>query len=194
MAHPPHPRCPKCGKMLFKSMAPKSVKKSDPWAYCRNKDCSSTGLDLSALIDQAAFGVISKASSRLKAKPSAEPEKAAAKRELAEPVSKAKSKPKLPPLPKVSKHERAKALGKAHRAVMGKKLADELDKKTEPEQVTRARDHIRRALALNGEHSKAVVGLTLTILAQEMGGHDIANRLIDEFKLGEQFGIEKRRA
>ena len=43
-AHPPHPRCPKCGKAMYKTMVKgKAVAKTDPWAYCRNQDCELYG-------------------------------------------------------------------------------------------------------------------------------------------------------
>lgn len=47
-AHPPHPKCPACSRALYKSMLPKAVKKTDPWAFCRNAACSRHGEDQSA--------------------------------------------------------------------------------------------------------------------------------------------------
>lgn len=44
--HPAHPKCPKCTKAMYKTMEKgKAVKKSDPWAFCRNKDCELYGKD-----------------------------------------------------------------------------------------------------------------------------------------------------
>lgn len=63
---------------------------------------------------------------------------------------------------------------------------------SEAEAVKRARARIREALNVNGAYTKAAVGLTLTLVAQELGDNDIANNLIDEFNLTESFGIEKR--
>lgn len=38
--HQKHPKCPKCGKALYKSPIKGSpVKKSDPYAFCRNEKC-----------------------------------------------------------------------------------------------------------------------------------------------------------
>lgn len=47
MAHPKHPPCPGCGKSLFKSFAPRAVKKTDPWDFCRNTKggCGLAGPD-----------------------------------------------------------------------------------------------------------------------------------------------------
>ncbi|MBI5495548.1 MAG: hypothetical protein HY904_11030 [Deltaproteobacteria bacterium] len=47
-AHPKHPPCPRCGRALYKSMTPKAVKKSDPWAWCRNPACAAHNVDQSA--------------------------------------------------------------------------------------------------------------------------------------------------
>jgi len=61
-SHPPHPRCPECGKAMYKTMVKgASVKKSEPWAYCRNESCSKYGVDQSGVIDQTALPVKVKA-------------------------------------------------------------------------------------------------------------------------------------
>lgn len=40
--HPKHPPCPSCSRALYKSpVKGAAVKKSDPWAFCRNKKCAS---------------------------------------------------------------------------------------------------------------------------------------------------------
>lgn len=42
--HPKHPPCPECGRAMYKTMTVgKAVKKDDPWAFCRNKDCGLFG-------------------------------------------------------------------------------------------------------------------------------------------------------
>lgn len=45
--HPPHPKCPACGKAVYKSLEPAAVKRTDPWSWCRNRDCENFGRDLS---------------------------------------------------------------------------------------------------------------------------------------------------
>ena len=46
--HTAHPKCPKCGKALYKAKDKgKQVKKDDPWAYCRNGKCELCGVDQS---------------------------------------------------------------------------------------------------------------------------------------------------
>lgn len=43
MSHPKHPRCD-CGKSLYKAFQKgKPVKKTDPWAFCRNASCALSG-------------------------------------------------------------------------------------------------------------------------------------------------------
>ena len=46
-AHPPHPKCPECGKAMYKAMYGRAVKKEDAWAFCRNPSCSLCGKDQS---------------------------------------------------------------------------------------------------------------------------------------------------
>jgi len=46
-AHPPHPKCPECGKAMYKAMYGRAVKKGDAWAFCRNPNCSLHGKDQS---------------------------------------------------------------------------------------------------------------------------------------------------
>lgn len=160
--HPKHPRCPKCGKMMFKRMDAGRVRKTEPWAFCRNEKCERYGANqakdeaLRELNKQIA------ASGKTKTKPKASPELKKAFKTL---LPKSKPKPEKPTAPL---------------------------KKAEPEAIQKARLRIREALAINGTYSKAVIGLTLTIIAQEMKSHDFANRLIDEFDLAKVYGIEKQ--
>jgi hypothetical protein len=39
-SHPAHPKCPCCGKPMFKSMKAGKVFKHDAWAFCRNMECA----------------------------------------------------------------------------------------------------------------------------------------------------------
>jgi len=157
---PKHPPCPKCGKILFKRMDPGSVRKTAPWAYCRNEMCERYGANQSK--DEALREVNNQVASSGKPKPKGSPELKKALKTLL---------PKPKPKPKASTAEPVK---------------------TEPEAIQKARLRIREALAINGTYSKAVIGLTLTIIAQEMKSHDFANRLIDEFDLAKVYGIEKQ--
>jgi len=61
----------------------------------------------------------------------------------------------------------------------------------EHEAVTKARARIRQTLGGNGAYAHSMIGLTLTVMAQEIGNKSIANQLIDEYKLTELFGITK---
>lgn len=46
--HPVHPKCPSCKKAMYKTMEKgKVVKKTDPWAFCRNEKCELHGKDQS---------------------------------------------------------------------------------------------------------------------------------------------------
>lgn len=109
------------------------------------------------------------------------------------------SAPKVAPLKLVKPLAKLPAASKAPPPAPGnpfKEMAESLAKAKkpaeEPEEIKRARARIKAALAVNGTYTKAVVGLTLTIVAQELGDKEIADRLIDEFKLTETYGIEKQ--
>lgn len=42
--HPKHPKCPHCGKALYKTMEKgKPSKKEEPFCYCRNEACEFYG-------------------------------------------------------------------------------------------------------------------------------------------------------
>lgn len=42
--HPKHPKCPHCGKALYKTMEKgKPSKKEQPFCYCRNEACEFYG-------------------------------------------------------------------------------------------------------------------------------------------------------
>ena len=87
--HPKHPRCPHCKKAMYKTMIKaKWVKKSDPWAFCRNLMCEEYGENQSGLPTADGFGrEISKRVSR-----AVKPSKAEVKRRLYEDMEKAKIK------------------------------------------------------------------------------------------------------
>jgi len=98
-AHPPHPKCPECGKAMYKTMVKgKTVATDDPWAYCRNQDCPLYGKNQS---DRTT------ADERDKDKPKkSKPEKGEAKKSKPE-----KSKPKkgeAEDKPEKSKPEKSK--------------------------------------------------------------------------------------
>lgn len=57
--------------------------------------------------------------------------------------------------------------------------------------VKQARERIQKALRGNTGHERNIVGLSLALLAQELGHRKFANELIDEYNLDELFGIQK---
>jgi len=61
----------------------------------------------------------------------------------------------------------------------------------EPLVVREARERIQKALAVDKGQDN-LIGLTLAVLAQEMGHNDMANQMIDEYSLTERFGIQKK--
>lgn len=61
---------------------------------------------------------------------------------------------------------------------------------TEPESVKKARERISKAIKGGGNLAPNVIGLALTVLAQEIGSFKAANQLIEDFNLTETFGIQ----
>jgi len=109
---------------MYKALAKgTSVKKNDPWAYCRNAKCSLCG------VNQAE-----------------------------------QEQPPVQPDP---------------------------ESVEEPVVVRKARERIQKALKAD-QGQDNLIGLTLAILAQEMGHSEIADQMIDEYSLTERFGIQKK--
>lgn len=138
---PRHPKCPACGKAMYKQMGGKRVKVTAPWAFCRNKNCDLFGKNQTA--------------------PTRPPRQKARA-----------SKPELAPASVPMEPRKANG--------------------AEPESLQKARARIRKAISDGGEYSQNVIGLTLTIVAQEMGSNEVADKLIDEYKLTKLFGIRKQ--
>lgn len=61
----------------------------------------------------------------------------------------------------------------------------------EHEAVKQARKRIQKALRGNTGQERNIIGLSLALLAQELGHRDFANALIDEYDLDNLFGIVK---
>jgi hypothetical protein len=191
--HAEHPKCSLCGKSLYKWMghppsktwmangkeykgknttgvAEQPPRPEDPYAYCRNKKCDMYAKDQSKQLEQA------------KKTATKQVEKA-----IQEAVQPLELKPKPERCPNVANH------APGTKCVICDAVtplpAPESD---EPKAVREARERIRKAVLNGGQYSHNVIGLALTIVAQEMGGNKIANQLIDEYKLTEMFGIEKQ--
>lgn len=158
---PAQPKCPSCGKALYKHLPdaslPKgkytSVKKADPYAFCRNVKC-----ELHGDIRQT----------KLKLEP-------------AHKDAKAKAKPKR-------KRTRAKPK-QTHKQKPLCEDCGRLKCVCEPEMIKKARVRIRNAIG-GGDHARNAIGLALAIVAQEMGSNDVASKLIKEFNLTELYGIQ----
>lgn len=137
---PNHPKCPACGKAMYKQMGGKRVKKTAPWTFCRDTDCLLYGKNQAA-----------------KPRPARQKARAA--------------EPELAPAPVPMEPRKANG---------------------EHPALQKARDRIRKAINEGGRYGTNVIGLTLTIVAQEMGNDDVADKLIDEYNLTELFGVQKQ--
>ena len=200
MSHPTHPRCPKCSKPLFKRIDSGKVKKTDPYAYCRNAACElfhgrepgrvrTIGLaDVGWASDVAPTPAPAKASGRARGRTvqaAAEIVKSAA---AAMETKSGVETPKLvdsPPASRSGKRLPRKAIP----------LADKTPP-TMPMQAVDAVEKVRRRIKeilakFTGDGApREAIGLALAIANQETGSHAAANALIDEFDLG-RFGIQK---
>lgn len=165
-AHAAHPRCPECGKAMYKWMgkhadhANKPPKKVDPYAYCRNVKCEMAGKN-QAEANEAAAG------------------------------PKPKGKPKAESKGKTKRQEKASSEQPQKQLCETCGHLECVCPPVEPEAVIKARGRIKKALNGDNDYDHNVIGLALTILAQELGNKVIADQLIDEYKLTERFGIQK---
>ena len=195
---PKQPPCPACGKILFKHMPDpalqaagkyKSVKASDPYAFCRNPDCEAHG-DIRLKGHEApkeGQGAETQQGGKKEAKPKA---RSIIKAKAPEAATRAAEQPKKVPKPKAkapaptAPRPLCEGCGKVE-------CTCEKVQPDEPEAVTKARERIRKVLDQNGQYTHNIIGLVLTMLAQELGNKGIANQLIDEYKLTKRFGINK---
>jgi len=211
---PKQPRCEHCGKALYKRMDPGQVRKSDPYAWCRNKACSHYNTDPSGASRFAPLGgveALAKAPVKRKPKPKAKKPKAV----LAWPVARSEADAELmraiedmPDGPdRIEAHARlaatievalkAKAAEDAAPDIGGDDLAQAIAEAkaeaSEPEAVSKARSRIRKVVeAAESQFGPQAIGLALAIVTQETGNNEAANHLIQEYDLELAYGIEAR--
>lgn len=195
---PVQPKCSHCGKALYKRMDPGGVKTTDPYGWCRNASCEAYNTDQSGESRFAPVGgtaPVKPASAKTEPKPAAKVEpKATGKAPKVVPP-----KPTKAPAPDKAKTKARAATDAAEAAEVAEAAAAAVGAKSaEPSgskegAVAKARERIGLALAaVEKTYSKAVIGLTLAIVSQEMGSHEAANALIAEYGLTEQYGIEPK--
>jgi len=202
--HPAHPKCPECGRAMFKWMgvnseyANKTPKKEDPWAYCRNKACSLFGEDQSE-------------STPKKAK----------KEDKGEEVTK-KSKPKEKGLDEelegFGADDEIDAIDEDDEDDEGDEDDDEIDaiddndEDDEGEEVVQDEDgdeedevdddaaqialancrkRIVKAIRKGGNKAKDAIQLALSVLHGETSIKQV-NEMIDEFDLEDEYGLKKK--
>lgn len=166
-AHPKHPACPQCGKAMYKTMEKgKAVKKTDPWAYCRNDDCPQKGVDQSGLVKEAATEGTEDGAEEV-----VTPEEAPA------PTPKAKPKTEKPKKETKAKSESVE-------------IPDPHADKSEVFKKQYGRIVKKLAAAVEGdEAAKNIIGLCLSVVKTEEGV-EAANAIVDELEL-ENIGITR---
>lgn len=197
---PKQPKCPCCGKSLYKGLPPstpgkyKSVKKTDPYKFCRNEECMAFG-DITEHGYEAIDG--SEPVSKQEAKrPSSSKAKSKPSTKVPEGVKTVAEQP-IEAEPEDTEAEPEDTEAEAPRPlcqICGRVecICDQLGDGSESEQVRQARDRIKRALIQDGDYTHNLIGLVLTMLAQELGNNGIANQLIDDYNLSDRYGIHKR--
>lgn len=181
---PKQPKCEGCGKSLYKRMDAGPTKTSDPYAFCRNKDCRFHG-DIRVASPASTGAQATATDGKKKSTRSATKKKV---QQHNEPTAKTQAKGST--VERVTKEVAAAVVSEAPPPLCekcGSTVCECLP--TEPEAVTQARARIRKAIADAGPYSQNVIGLALSIVAQELGSHEVANELINEFQLTKQFGI-----
>lgn len=164
-----------CSKSLYKAQQKGTkVKKSDAWAWCRNRECELFGKDLSNGVygDHPSDG-------------DTEQGREATRQMFTE------SKPmtdayqdqvdKKTPSRKRRKRKSIPAAGVPP------------GEKPEPEAIQKARQRIRELLkqVVPKDAPPVSIGLTLALVNQETGNTQAANVLIDEYQLEDKFGVKK---
>lgn len=177
---PEQPKCPECKRAVYKRMDAGPVKTSDPYAWCRNQKCDMYNTDQSG------------GKTRFPALGGKAPEKPAKKAEAEKPPKFAKPAKER----EAAEDEKpAKPLKTARPTVkLGKK--PEKAAKSDEEKAAimeSARERIKKAIgAVEQSYSKAIIGLALAIVSQEIGQHDAADSLIREFKLEKKYGLKPK--
>lgn len=185
--HVAHPKCPSCGRALYKAMEQGAkVKPADPYQFCRNNACELWGYREAPAEEPAPEET--PAGEETEAIEPATVEPAPMPRPPAPPPGVVRrrrgSRPASEPTPEAPAVEpdvaEAPTISKAIEGVDGG--GDSIDK---------CRQQIRWIIRhVSAEHSQSAIGLALAILNQELGHHDAANIIIDELGLHE-YGLDK---
>lgn len=161
MKHPPHPKCPTCGRAMYKSPTKGAkVRKADPWAFCRNETCQKCG------VDQALEGP-----------------------KLTPGVAKEMERRVAAPAP-ASDKPRAKGRRKLKRRSVPSAGVPPTKAEPETIRKARARIRIIVQSVVK-DKERSAVQLVLAMMNQETGNTQAANLIISEYKLDELFGLKR---
>jgi len=176
---PTQPRCPACGKALYKRMDAGQVLATDSYAWCRNQACAEYNKDqsgTSTFTPLTEHGV-----KRIKS---------AAPRPL--PKSETKKKSPAPAAPAIEAQPAPVPVIEAQPAPSAS-TSTQPAARVESAAVAKARARIRTVVeAAQSQFGVNAVGLALALVSQETGDQEAANALIREYNLTELFGILPR--
>jgi hypothetical protein len=195
--HPPHPKCPECGKALYKRADPGPVKKEDPWAFCRNPKClfgKSPSPELARIkADFLGTSIVDPAKVAREARAFAKPREPEMAKSLApvDVVLHVERKPKNEAKLEV-RIVKAKPTTSAPLAFKVPLAVETLPDK-EVRLRASARREIEGALATGLDSGVHLAHLVLGVY-QSKAGAAAAESLVEEMGLAEKLGLEKKSA
>lgn len=176
------PRCPECGKALYRTCKPKDKRMTPNYPYCRNESCKLHGDIRSAGYCSGEPGKTVKKRNKPESLPKAgkkvvkgKPASKKKHRRRAIPATDAKKKAKRPLPPPKPLCEKCGMLSKAC--------------KCEPDSIASTRKNISRVIM--NDKAKNMTALSVVVILQELGDDDVANIMIGRYVL-EAYGLKKR--
>lgn len=191
--HQPHPKCPQCGRALYKAYGKGSkVSPEDPYVFCRNAACDlggEEGIERRGSRARCAVGH-GAADGCAECDPAVQVDM---DREAAAPPPTSETPPAAPETPALVPEPEPRT-PEPTRPFRRRSAPASVSSEDAPRTVAVivARQKIKHVIAaLTADKSREAVGLILALVNQELGCHAGANALIDELGLDVKFGLEK---
>ena len=177
---PKSPRCPECGKALYRTMEVGSKRNTDFYVYCRNGECAIYG-------DIRKYGYseeFKKANSNNTAEKTVKTDSKSSPTKGTRKERKRKRKAVPFALPKDPKE----TYGLCERCGQKK---NECKCNEEPEAIKVVREKLKKTII--GSDVKRVTALSVVMMLQGLGEYDMANVLLDKYDLL-PLGIKQRKS
>lgn len=189
MSNKAKPRCPECGKALYRTAKPKQKRTTPLYPYCRNESCKLFG-DIRAHGYNPGNDKLPGRPVKKRSKPSKPKTKlktdVASKAKGRTPLGR-KRKRKAVPAP----GERKSPATKAAPLPLCEKCGKVIEKCIcEHQAITSTRQTIGKAIA--DSKTRSITAMSVVVMLQELGDDDVANTLIDRYDLEKSYGLKKR--